>query len=369
MKERLAILGANEAITMLINKAKQLGYETHVFAWKCGAPGETAADYFYPISIADKDTILEKCKEIGICGICSITSDFAAPVASYVARNMGLPGNSERTDIASRNKYEMRKVFERAGIYTPKYMSTDGHIQKQRFEGFTFPLIVKPTDAWSSKGITKVEDFENLQSAVEIARSFSSEKKAIVEEFLDGPEYSAECIVYNEEVFVLAFTQKETTGSPNFIEIGHTQPADLTEKDKEYATERVVQAVKALGISNSAAHAEFRILKSGEIGFMEIGSRMGGDNIGTYLTPISTGMDYIRMVIDVACGRKPDFSIKNKPEKVSTRFIISEKDKADFYKLKAEDEASVVCYEIDEDCSANVTNSNDRHGYYVIKEA
>ena len=115
MKKKLAIVGANEPITMLINKAKDLGYETHVFAWACGDPGEEAADYFYPISTADKDAVLAKCREIGICGICSITSDFAVPTINYVARAMGLPGNSERTDVVARNKYQMRCALRDAG--------------------------------------------------------------------------------------------------------------------------------------------------------------------------------------------------------------------------------------------------------------
>ena len=76
-KKKIAIIGANESINKLIVKAKTLGYETHVFAWECGDPGEFTADYFYPISIDNKEEIGKKCKEIGVDGVASVTSDFA----------------------------------------------------------------------------------------------------------------------------------------------------------------------------------------------------------------------------------------------------------------------------------------------------
>ena len=169
MKKKLAIIGANEAITMLIKKAKDLGYETHVFAWACGDPGETVADFFYPISASDKEAILDKCREIVICGICSITSDFAVPTVNYVARHLDLPGNSERTDIVARNKYQMRKALKDAGLFAPPFMEVDGSFTIDNAEHIAYPIIVKPTDRWSSKGVTRVDCPEQLEAAVAYA--------------------------------------------------------------------------------------------------------------------------------------------------------------------------------------------------------
>lgn len=367
MKNKLAIIGANEAITVLIEKAKSLGYETHVFAWKNGDPGEIIADYFYPISIEQKDLILDKCREIGICGVCSITSDFAAPVVAYIARNLGLPGNPERTDIVARNKYQMRKAFqEYGGIYCPKFAEVSEIFNPSLFHNFCFPVIVKPTDRWSSKGITRVDDITKLHEAVRYAVSESFEKKAIVEEFMEGPEYSAECIVYNGEPFILAYTQKETTGYPHYIETGHFQPAIIPSELQERIDTTVKKAIRALSITNSAAHAEFRILGDGNIGFMEIGARMGGDCIGTALTPISTGMDYVRMVIDVSCGNEPVFNRVSKPEPVAIKYIVNKKDIIEFEKVQCENPNSIVfASNFDTDFDKEVVDSSTRHGYYI----
>ena len=63
----IVIIGANDFQNPLILKAKEMGYETHVFAWKDGSIGERTADFFYPISITEKEKILEICRRIKTC--------------------------------------------------------------------------------------------------------------------------------------------------------------------------------------------------------------------------------------------------------------------------------------------------------------
>ena len=118
--KRLAIIGASYLQAPLIQKAKDLGCETHVFAWAADDVGEKMADYFYPISIIEKDAILQKCQEIGIDGICTIASDLAAITVNYVAEKMGLPGNGMRCCEKSTNKHKMREAFAAGGDPSPK---------------------------------------------------------------------------------------------------------------------------------------------------------------------------------------------------------------------------------------------------------
>lgn len=366
-KKRIAIIGANESVTMLIEKAKQMGYETHVFAWACGDPGETAADVFYPISIADKEEILEKCREIGVVGVCSITSDFAAPTVSYVARNLGLVCNPERTGIVARNKYKMRCAFKEAGLYTPYFREAGEDFSLADAADLAYPVIVKPTDRWSSKGVTRVDSPEQLEAAVAFAVSESFDNKAIIEGFMNGPEYSAECICYRGEYHVLAFTQKETTGYPHYIETGHIQPSNIPAEKQEAIRQVIYKALRALDIDNGAAHVEFRILDNGEVGIIEIGARMGGDCIGTDLTPTSTGMDYIGMVVDIAVGKKPDLSVVTQPTPVRVKFIIDQSDIDAYNALKREKPESILrASEFTDNFDSEVMDSSTRHGYYII---
>lgn len=368
-KKKIAIIGANAAISMLIEKAKGLGFETHVFAWKCGDPGETLADHFYPISIDQKQEIAAICKEIGVVGVCSITSDFAVPTVNYVARELGLVCNPEITDEVARNKYKMRCAFKTAGLFTPPFLQVgDGYADRDLAE-IVYPVIVKPTDRWSSKGVTRVDSREELEAAIKRAIEESFDRHAIVEGFMDGQEYSAECICYKGERRILAFTQKETTGFPHYIEKGHFQPAALANDEKRKATSVILKALEALHIENGAAHAEFRVLSNGEIGIIEIGARMGGDCIGTDLTPISTGMDFIRMVIDVACGTSPDFSVVSEPTPVRITFVMDRDDLDSFKEIEKKSPGSLVrVAEIDDDFDREVVDSSTRHGYYILKQ-
>ena len=104
MLKKLVIIGANDFQNQLILKAKSLGYETHVFAWRDGAIGESTADYFYPISIVEKEEILEKCREIKPDGICSIASDLATITVNYVAEKLGLACNATAFTNIQTNK-------------------------------------------------------------------------------------------------------------------------------------------------------------------------------------------------------------------------------------------------------------------------
>ena len=113
--KNLAIIGASYLQLPLIKKAKEMGYKTHVFAWAANDVGEKEADLFYPISITEVEQITEKCREIGICGICSIASDLGNYTVNYVANQLGLPGNSMECAKKSTNKHLMREAFEKNG--------------------------------------------------------------------------------------------------------------------------------------------------------------------------------------------------------------------------------------------------------------
>ena len=224
MKEKLVIIGANDSQAQLIKKAKELGYETYVFAWEDGAVGKAIADHFYPISIVNKDEILEYCKKIKPCGVCSIASEVANITVNYLARYLGLVCNSESCVLLSTNKYEMRKVFAENNDPSPKSILVDVDSDLQKID-INFPVLVKPTDRSGSRGITKVLKFEDLQQAVSFACHESFEKKALVEEFVEGKEYSVEYISYQGQHTFLALTEKFTTGTPHYIEFAHKQPA------------------------------------------------------------------------------------------------------------------------------------------------
>ncbi len=367
--KKIVIIGANESINVLIEKAKSRGFETHVFAWQCGAIGEKTADFFYPINIADKETILAQCKEIDPDAVVSITSDFAVNTVNYVARNLGLTCNSERTDIVARNKFRMRSALKDNGLFTPWFCEVSEIEDVQTIDFPEFPLIVKPTDMWSSKGVTCVNNYGDLISAIKYALNTSLSHSCIVEGFMEGPEYSCECISYRGAHSVLAFTKKITNGPPHFVEIGHDQPADFSHGDIERLKPIMYRALDAMDIKNGASHIEFRILNDGIVGIIEIGARMGGDCIGTHLTYLSTGIDYVGAVLDIALGNKPDMKVHHNYSNSHIRFIVTQED-YDSYIDRVEHLPETIMSTGGElaPFELAVTDSSTRSGYYVYCE-
>lgn len=367
-KKKLVVIGANDFQNQLILKAKKRGMETHVFAWQSGDVGEKTADFFYPVSIIEKEEILKRCEEIHPDGIISIASDLASITVNYVAEKMNLVGNGIESSRISTNKYLMRKAFEKNGDPSPRNYRSD-ELTAECIAGLQFPLIVKPVDRSGSRGITKIETAAELAEAIKIAEELSFDGKAMIEEFVEGQEYSVEYISYKGIHTFLALTQKYTTGAPHFIETAHVEPAQIEEGMLDRIQQIVEHALDTLLIQNGASHSEIKVQPDGSIKIIEIGGRMGGDCIGSDLVQISTGYDFVNMVIDVACGMEPSLKKVCIPQRAEVRFIFGEEDLEQMEKIKAEKPECI--YRISEiepmENRHQVTDSSTRYGYYILR--
>lgn len=366
--KKIVIIGANDFQNPLILKAREMGYQTHVFAWKEGAVGEQTADYFYPVSIVEKEEILKECKKIMPDAVASIGSDLANITVQYLAVRLGLAANSDDCIRYSTNKFEMRSAFVRNHISAPLFTVVDetGKIELPR--DMTFPIIVKPTDRSGSRAITKVFKAEELDVAVEAAISNSFEKKAILEEYIDGEEFSCEGISYEGQHTFLAITKKFTTGAPHFIETGHMEPSGLSPEMEALVFHELGMALNALEIRNGASHSEFRINSRQEVKIIEIGSRMGGDCIGSHLVPLSTGQDYLKMVIQTALGETPEILKEPLRHFARIQFIFGTGDMEKYRNIKEKYPENIVfTSEIGEIGSHEVVDSGSRFGFYIMK--
>lgn len=361
--KRIVIIGANEFQDPLILKAKELGFETHVFAWKNGDIGEETADFFYPISIVEKEEILKECKKIKPNAIVSIGSDLATPTVTYIANKLKLNSNKYENVLKSTNKYEMRKALKEAGLNVPVFEKVS---DISEIKDFNFPMIVKPTDRSGSRGVTLVTNKAELNKAIKKAIELSFEKKAIVEDVIKGnKEYSCETLSFNGKHTILAVTKKYTTGFPNCIETGHVEPADLSEEILFKLKKVIPRALDALDISNSPAHTEFIIDDEENINIVEIGARMGGDCIGSHLVMLSTGIDFLKQTIDVALGKEPDFKKSNKYNYAFIKFIFNQKDLDKINYVNNKYPNIIIEKNINDNFNHKVTDSSTRFGYCI----
>jgi biotin carboxylase len=298
--KKLAIIGASYLQLPLVRKANEMGIETHCFAWEDGAVCKDIAHFFYPVSILEKDRILEICKRVQIDGITTIASDAAVPTVSYVAGEMGLTGNAFDDAAAATDKYRMRQRFAEYSVSSPRFVIADAQYS---IENFRFPLIVKPTDRSGSRGVKKIEYPAEVKEAVLRAQNESFSQQAIIEEYISGREVSVETISWKGEHYILAITDKVTTGEPYFVELEHHQPSNLSEEIQQKIRSETIKALTALNVKYGASHAEFKITNDGNVFAIEVGARMGGDFIGSDLVYLSTGYDFVKGVIDISLGR------------------------------------------------------------------
>lgn len=361
--KKLAIIGASYLQLPLVEKAKKMGIETHCFAWPEGAVCKDISDYFYPISILEKEEILDKCIEIGIHGITTIATDMAVPTICYVAEKMNLISNSFLSSLASTNKWAMRTAFKKGNCSIPKFIETNN--SKVNIEDFKYPLIVKPVDRSGSRGVTKVVFETELAEAINYAIEESFSKKAIVEEYIEGNEVSVETISYNGQHTILAITDKITTGAPHFVELAHHQPSGLIKEIQEKISKETIACLNALDINFGAGHSEFKITPDGEVYVIEVGARMGGDFIGSHLVELSTGYDFLEGVINIALGTH-EMPILKDNNCAGVYFLCKETEQIlpYFSQINSFD----IQKEIQDTTLKNITNSNDRSGYLIYQD-
>lgn len=363
------ILGTNEC---LLNRACELGYEVHAFGLTPPNKLEYAGKeiYFHKQDIMDYETLWNHCKEINPKGVVSVSSELAMHPMHYLLRKLDIPCNSVWTEQATTNKYLMRTAMKNAGLDSPKFTLITSQTSLVDIENviseFNFPLIIKPTDLSASRGVMKIDKREELKDAIIYSLGWSKKKECILEECVSGPEYSGECIAYNGKYNLLAITEKTTTGAPHFVETAHRQPASLSSDMIDRVRETLFKAFSSLRIEYGAIHPEFRITKDGRIIFMEIATRMGGDHIGTELTPISSGYDFIGMVIDISCGKEPNVVRLNAPQKAEVHYIISEKDLKELDEIRNDEMTKLVYVSEINELPKEVNKSSDRAGYYIV---
>jgi biotin carboxylase len=361
MKKKLAIIGASYLQLPLVEKAKQLKLHTLCFAWEKGAICKDICDEFFPISVQNKEKILDVCKMHNIDGVVSIASDVAVPTVNYIASNLNLIGNSLQCSLNSTNKFLMRSKFQENNLPIPRFIRLDNSYNIKDIDSLALPVIVKPVDRSGSLGINVVKSHINLESAIDA--SFLNE--AIVEQFIEGEEISVETVSENGEHKILAMTDKVTTGFPHFVELQHHQPSKYTFSDlNETLTKIVFRGLDALDIKNGASHSEFIITPQNEVYITEIGSRMGGDFIGSDLVLLSTGYDFLGAVIRISLGEKIEEFEKLKL--YSGIYFYTAKSK-EVKKYVNDGGQCVIKSSFSEIIAKKISKSSDRSGYFIYQ--
>lgn len=305
----ILIFGSGLNQLTLIKSAKELGVFSVVIDPIDNSPGKEFADIFYRVDGNDYETTKAIAIKHNVSGI--VTSQMEKPMRlmAKLAQELGFIFHSPEVTEKSLDKWLMKKAFidNNVPCAAGKLFLPEQNITLSEIEGLKFPLIIKPRAATSSQGVFKLNSIDEIHKYRKITESFSKNGEVIVEEFLDGPEFSVETITYQGKTNIVQVTEKFITPFPTTVEMGHLQPAILNIDEIKNISEVVISAVNAIGIDNSASHAEVKLTGDGA-NMVEIGARLGGDYISSYLTLHSCGVNMDKAAIQVALGEKPDLT-------------------------------------------------------------
>ena len=302
------IVGASVLQLPAILKAKEMGLCVAVVDYNPQAIGISYADQYYNASTMDEDAVLAAAEDYRPDGIMTLATDMPMRGVAKASDKLHLHSISYDTAVKATDKYEMIKAFKEYNVPSPWYFVADSLAELKAHESeISFPCIIKPTDNAGSHGVAKVLSFQDLLDNYEYAHSCSRHGRVIVEEYLEGPEVSVEVMVVDGRVNILQITDKITTGAPHFVEMGHTQPSSLPYATQIDIRSVTVAACKAIGIDKGPVHVEMKVTQRGPV-MIELGARMGGDNITTHLVPLSTGIDMVGSTIKVALGEEPEIT-------------------------------------------------------------
>ncbi len=375
MKRKVLILGAAFEQVPAIKKAKELDYEVAVADFDPDAIGIPYADKYYNCSTIDPEGVYEAAKDFHAEGIFLIATDKPVKAFAYATTKLGLPGFTPEIAENVTDKGKMAQILTNHNVAFPWYHTAETkQALKKIGTEITYPCIVKPVNNSASRGVVKVNNYEELISAYEYSSSYCSEgHEVIVEEYMEGPEVSVETVVINGNPYVIQVTDKLTSGAPHFVELGHSQPSRLSENTVKSIKELAGNAVVALGLVNATAHVEIIVTKDGPK-IVEVGGRLGGDGITGHLVQLSTGIDMLGLCLDLMTGGKP---VIGEPQKKGSaiRFIVS-KEKGILKGLNGAEDARRIpgVYEVfmsrfcGEIISGNdVASSDDRIGHVIAR--
>lgn len=307
---RILIVGASILQLPAIIKAKRMGFYVGVADFNSKAIGVPYADEYFNVSTNDVEGMVQTAQKFKPDGIVTLATDMPVRAVAKVCETCGLPGISFDTALKTTDKGKMIKAFEDHGVEHPWYFIVDSYGAFENIvDKITYPCIMKPVDNAGSRGVVKCSGLEELKAGYHYSKRESHNGTVIIEEYLQGLEFSIEAIVIAGEPYVLQITDKITTGAPHFVEMGHSQPTRQLEEQREKLIDLAYRAVKAVGINCGPAHIEMILTEDGPK-MVELGARMGGDCIATHLVPLSTGIDMVKATIDIACGNEPDLTPK-----------------------------------------------------------
>lgn len=298
----LVLAGGSDQIA-LINELKSRGHETILVDYFENPPAKTYADKHIVASTLDTDRVEEIAVAEKVDLVCTACTDQALLTVAKVSEKLGLPCYiSYQTGLNVTNKSYMKKVLMSNKIPTAKFIILD-KLDMGAIQDFKYPLVVKPVDCNSSKGVKRIDSAEELPKYLEEAINFSRTKTAIVEEFKIGEEISADFYIENGVAKYLSATNSfKIPNRKSFTILGSAYPV-VDEQQKTKLIDIATNIAKAFELDNCPLLIQL-IANGNDINVIEFSARMGGGS-KYKLIEVLSGVNIMSKYVDRILGTYP----------------------------------------------------------------
>lgn len=314
----LVLCGGVPQIALLQN-LKSRGITTVLADMNDHVGGIAYADIFYPVSVLDVEGIKEVAVKEKVDFVITVCADQVLEVVAQVSEELGLPFyiDFETAQNVSKKSY-MKKIFVENGVPTSKHVIM-GVLDHEKLNGLSYPLIVKPVDSYSSRGVHKVLNRAELESAFEQAVQISRTRTAIVEEFVEGDELTVDVYVEKKKAHVLCISNLDKIGgSDQFIIYRTRYPAQISACIEAQIGEIAQRIAESFHLENSPMLIQL-ITDGSRISVVEFCARTGGGDKFRLIKKVS-GFDVVAAVADLSLNIEPHVEENHEKQK----YIVNE---------------------------------------------
>lgn len=367
-KNKLLILGASRWHIPWLLKAKSLGFTVFATDWSADAEGREIPHFFAPIDLRDKEATLAYARQHEVNAIFT-SADIGVQTAAYVAKNMGLPCYSEELAYCATNKFAMREKAKAIGLGIPKYTLVQTIEEAINAAALIeYPLIIKPVDNFSSKGICVVYNQLELEQQFPKSMEASFVKRVLVEEFMQGDEGSVEALVRDGVVHIMGVCKKQKSPLPYRYDVLLEYPGHYSVVQQNLIKQFVDDLVTGFEIKNGIIHVE--IMVANDIKLIEFAIRGCGSLVTTHLMPALTHYDVMDYLLWNAFGISKPIQFSSSLDYGVLKFIMLPKGELKCITGKANVQAipGILAFDIERksgDIITEVLDGRSRPGYLL----
>lgn len=309
--KKILLLGGSRYLLPVIKSAHELGLYVITCDYLPDNIAHKYSDEYVNVSIIDKEAVLEVAKKLEIDGIMSFATDPGVVTAAYVAEKLGLPyGGSYESVSILQDKGRFRSFLTEHNFNVPhakSYKNLEDALRDTDF--FTWPVIVKPVDSAGSKGVTRVDDKNELRRAIEYALDFSHCDQFIIEDFIEKKGCSSDTDSFSIDGKLVATTfssQRFDVQSDNpYAPMAYSWPSTFSREHEDELTSEIQRLLTLLDMQSSIYNIETREGVDGKAYIMEVSPHGGGNRLAEMIR-YASGVDMIKAAVQAAVGLQID---------------------------------------------------------------